>query len=115
MRGRWFETYLCIVVGNTQEAVALSRHDCKIVDWDVKPQHKSRIIQLSMKSKQLINIWIVKIIRRFKLNPTESGIHPAHNKCHCLHFNIYEHDKFHAPFCPVEHEEVLEPQDHVFT
>ena len=24
----------------TQEAVALSRHDWKIVDWDVKPQHK---------------------------------------------------------------------------
>ena len=24
----------------TQEAVAQSRHDWKIVDWDVKPQHK---------------------------------------------------------------------------
>ena len=24
----------------TQEAVAPSRHDWKIVDWDVKPQHK---------------------------------------------------------------------------
>ena len=24
----------------TQEAVAASRHDWKIVDWDVKPQHK---------------------------------------------------------------------------
>ena len=24
----------------TQEAVALSRHDWKIVDWDIKPQHK---------------------------------------------------------------------------
>ena len=24
----------------TQEAVATSRHDWKIVDWDVKPQHK---------------------------------------------------------------------------
>ena len=23
-----------------QEAVAPSRHDCKIVDWDIKPQHK---------------------------------------------------------------------------
>ena len=23
----------------TQEAMALSRHDWKIVDWDVKPQH----------------------------------------------------------------------------
>ena len=27
----------------TQEAVAPSRHDWKIVDWDVKPQHKQRI------------------------------------------------------------------------
>ena len=24
----------------TQEAVASSRHDWKIIDWDVKPQHK---------------------------------------------------------------------------
>ena len=24
---------------NTQEAMAPSRHDWKIVDWDVKPQH----------------------------------------------------------------------------
>ena len=28
----------------TQEAVAPSRHDWKIVDWDVKPQHKQKII-----------------------------------------------------------------------
>ena len=28
----------------TQEAVAPSRHDWKIVDWDVKPQHKQTII-----------------------------------------------------------------------
>ena len=27
----------------TQEAVAPSRHDWKIVDWDVKPQHKQTI------------------------------------------------------------------------
>ena len=26
----------------TQEAVAPSRHDWKIVDWDVKPQHKQK-------------------------------------------------------------------------
>ena len=31
----------------TQEAVAPSRHDWKIVDWDVKPQHKQ--------NKQIIN------------------------------------------------------------
>ena len=30
----------------TQEAVAPSRHDWKIVDWDVKPQHKQTIIRL---------------------------------------------------------------------
>ena len=28
----------------TQEAVAPSRHDWKIVDWDVKPQHKTRFL-----------------------------------------------------------------------
>ena len=27
----------------TQEAVALSRYDWKIVDWDVKPQHKPNL------------------------------------------------------------------------
>ena len=26
----------------TQEAVAPSRHDWKIVDWDIKPQHKPK-------------------------------------------------------------------------
>ena len=26
--------------GDTQEVVALSQHDWKVVDWDVKPQHK---------------------------------------------------------------------------
>ena len=26
--------------GNTQEEWTPSRHDCKIVDWDVKPQNK---------------------------------------------------------------------------
>ena len=51
-RGRGFETYRRFVVSLsktlyspkelviTQEAVAPSRHDWKIVDWDVKPQHK---------------------------------------------------------------------------
>ena len=50
-RGRGFETYrlLCPVARHftprkywliTQEAVAPSWHDWKIVNWDVKPQHK---------------------------------------------------------------------------
>ena len=30
----------------TQEAVAPSRHDWKIVDWDVKPQHKQKRHQI---------------------------------------------------------------------
>ena len=50
-RGPGFETYRRRVVSlsktlysrkywlNTQEAMAPSRHDWKIVDWDVKPQH----------------------------------------------------------------------------
>ena len=32
----------------TQEAVAPSRHDWKIVDWDVKPQHKHKTISTSL-------------------------------------------------------------------
>ena len=31
----------------TQEAVAASRHDWKIVDWDVKPQHKQTNKQIN--------------------------------------------------------------------
>ena len=33
------DTLLPGSTGNTQEAVAPSRHDWKIVDWDIKPQH----------------------------------------------------------------------------
>ena len=54
-RGRGFETYRRRAVSLsktftprkywliTQEAVAPSRHDWKIVDWDFKPQHKQTI------------------------------------------------------------------------
>ena len=34
------DTLLPESTGNTQEAVAPSGNDWKIVDWDVKPQHK---------------------------------------------------------------------------
>ena len=34
------DTLLLESTGNTQEAVAPSRHDRKIVDWNVKPQHE---------------------------------------------------------------------------
>ena len=40
----------------TQEAVAPSRHDWKIVDWDVKPQHKQTNHPKGMNSKLLYNI-----------------------------------------------------------
>ena len=68
-RGRGFGTYLrCVVslskdtytprkgTGNTQEAAALSRHDYKIVDWDVKHQHKQtkqiiRPVQLQKRAR----------------------------------------------------------------
>ena len=39
----------------TQEAVAPSRHDWKIVDWDVKPQHKqtNKLTQIFVYNKTL--------------------------------------------------------------
>ena len=37
------DTLLPESTGNTQEASAPSRHDCKIVYWDVKPQHKQNL------------------------------------------------------------------------
>ena len=43
------DTLLLESTGNTQEAVAPSRHERKIVDWDVKPQHKQN------KNKQKLN------------------------------------------------------------
>ena len=39
----------------TQEAVAPSRHDWKIVDWDVKPQHKQTNIFLATETMQKVN------------------------------------------------------------
>ena len=33
----------------TQEAMAQSRHDWKIVDWDVKPQHNQQLLKLLAK------------------------------------------------------------------
>ena len=36
--------YLPKSTGNTQEELAPSRHDWKIVDWDVKPQPKQKQI-----------------------------------------------------------------------
>ena len=33
-------TIVIVVLINTQEAEDPSRHDCKIVDWDIKPQNK---------------------------------------------------------------------------
>ena len=38
----------------TQEAVAPSRHDWKIVDWDVKPQHKQKNKHLCT----LLTFWV---------------------------------------------------------
>ena len=35
----------------TQEAVAPSRHDWKIVDWDVKPQHKQTSCLMCVKER----------------------------------------------------------------
>ena len=41
----------------TQEAMAPSRHDWKIVDWDVKPQHN----QPNQYFLYFINLYIIKI------------------------------------------------------
>ena len=41
----------------TQEAMAPSRHDWKIVDWDVKPQHN----QPNILSKQLITKVLIRL------------------------------------------------------
>ena len=47
----------------TQEAVAPSRHDWKIVDWDVKPQHKQTKVQTQV--KRLSVFTVTKICRIF--------------------------------------------------
>ena len=40
----------------TQEAVAPSRHDWKIVDWDVKPQHKQTKFTNQKKREKIIKV-----------------------------------------------------------
>ena len=46
----------------TQEAVAPSRHDWKIVDWDVKPQHKqtNKIFGHNLNSSPFLDKQLVK-------------------------------------------------------
>ena len=46
----------------TQEAMAPSRHDWKIVDWDVKPQHNQNIVtqQVYIKWQNIRNLWCSK-------------------------------------------------------
>ena len=69
----------------TQEAVAPSRHDWKIVDWDVKPQHKQtnnicfgEAVQMSTH-----NIWyfreICKIIFKLSSNTHLICFSDTHN------------------------------------
>ena len=49
----------------TQEAVAPSRHDWKIVDWDVKPQHKqTKPIKTSI-SLSICPVWSVSPCCKF--------------------------------------------------
>ena len=45
----------------TQEAVAPSRHDWKIVDWDVKPQHKKK---KKKKKKYLLHVHVFCLLER---------------------------------------------------
>ena len=45
----------------TQEAMAPSRHDWKIVDWDVKPQHNQHHGPVN-----------IKVITRKSYNPTDT-------------------------------------------
>ena len=40
----------------TQEAVAPSRHDWKIVDWDVKPQHKHKQTYVEFTTKFYVHV-----------------------------------------------------------
>ena len=42
----------------TQEAMAPSRHDWKIVDWDVKPQH-NQPTNISIKSRKLNILFLI--------------------------------------------------------
>ena len=44
----------------TQEAMAPSRHDWKIVDWDVKPQH-NQLSKWMMSDKQIIHGLLISL------------------------------------------------------
>ena len=62
--------YLPKSTGNTQEAVALSRHDWKIVDWDVKLQPK----QTKQVQILVLPAWFYSIVCRNNL--TSIGVQP---------------------------------------
>ena len=64
----------------TQEAVAPSRHDWKIVDWDVKPQHKQTKMCL------LRNIYLVRVLKHIK-NQKRQG-NPKFQICICLKYFV---------------------------
>ena len=55
----------------TQEAVAPSRHDWKIVDWDVKPQYKHKICLI------LFNVSHLNILATFKVQHTYNKFNTA--------------------------------------
>ena len=50
------DTLLPESTGNTQEGVASSCHDSKIVEWDVKHQHKQNLIETDS-SKFLVHFF----------------------------------------------------------
>ena len=70
----------------TQEAMAPSRHDWKIVDWDVKPQHNQ---PTSPRWPLLVRNCLTEIMATALFSggyvPAYSHVQPLNN--HCLCFN----------------------------
>ena len=52
----------------TQEAIAPSRHDWKIVDWDVKPQHNQPLLVSKSFVTSLISFFSTSFFRKIIVN-----------------------------------------------
>ena len=97
----------------TQEAVAPSRHDWKIVDWDVKPQHKQTNLH-DFKVLMIYNFWVVYIRYSWEEYIPKQGILWKSNEFFlswrqsCIVFQAYQRSpynvsRFPTVACPFIH------------
>ena len=66
----------------TQEAVAPSRHDWKIVDWDVKPQHKQhkQIKWIILSPTKIKGNFFLRLRKVQSVPQSQTAVNPWHQE-----------------------------------